>query len=93
MARTKLKVSYAGSVFWLIFWLIVFFPVGIVLFVTAMDYDFGGNHYSIRYDGSRFWLGFWTLVFFPIAILLGVLKGLSIDVDRALSGPGTLQPA
>lgn len=86
MAMQKVKIHYSGSKAWLVFWFIVFFPVGIVLLATAMDFDLNGTHYAIRYDGSRGWLAFWTLAFFPVAIILGLLNGISVGTeDRALT--------
>jgi len=74
----SLKVSYEGSLFWLIFWIIVFFPIALVLFVTALSFKVNQTTYHIRYKGSRFWLGFWVLVFFPVAFLLLFLNGLTV---------------
>lgn len=79
------KVHYGGSLFWLIFWMIVFFPIALVLFFTASSFDIGQKTYLLSYDGSRFWLGFWTLVFFPIAFILLFLNGFSIKIsDKGL---------
>lgn len=78
------KVHYRGSYFWLIFWIIFFFPIALALLFTACSFDVGETCYNIRYDGSRFWLGFWILVFFPIAFLLLFLNGVSVTVENIL---------
>jgi hypothetical protein len=75
------KIDYDGSLFWLIFWLIVFFPIAFVLFLTAVSFRAGASTYHITYDGSRFWLGFWVLVFFPVAFVLLFVNGLKVKVD------------
>lgn len=85
MSKTTTKVHYKGSLFWLIFWLIIFFPIAFVLFLTATTFKLGGKTYDFEYDGSRFWLCFWVLVFFPIAFLLLFLNGFSITVEDTIS--------
>jgi len=74
------RLQYHGSIAWLIFWLIVFFPIAFVLFLTAFSFENAGKIYTFTYNGSRFWLCFWVLVFFPIAFLLLFLNGMRIDV-------------
>jgi hypothetical protein len=78
MSERKMKFEYAGSVFWLIFWLIVFFPIGIILMFTDGKAQVDGKVYYTRYEGSRFWLCFWFVFFFPIALVLLVLNGISL---------------
>lgn len=84
MEDKRFKVHYNGSYFWLIFWIIIFFPIALVLFFTASAYDVGQKRYTIQYDGSRFWLCFWVLVFFPVAFILLFLNGISIKVSDFL---------
>ena len=79
---SSFKIKYEGSLFWLIFWLILFFPIAFVLLLTATTIVAGQTIYHLRYSGSRFWLGFWVLAFFPIAFLLLFLNGLSITVEK-----------
>ena len=78
MAEKKMKFEYAGSIFWLIFWLIVFFPIGVILMFTDGKTKVDGKVYYVRYEGSRFWLCFWFIGCFPIALLLLVLNGISL---------------
>jgi hypothetical protein len=78
----QFKVHYKGSFFWLIFWVIVFFPIALALFFTECAFDINDKRYVFGYDGSRFWLGFWVLVFFPVALLLLFLNGIWIREER-----------
>lgn len=78
MGTQKMKIHYRGSLFWLIFWVIIFFPIGVVLFFLSADYVKDGIAHRLQYDGSKFWLCFWMLIFFPIAFLLFFLNGFSI---------------
>ncbi len=72
----KLKVlHYNGSVFWLIFWLILFFPIAFDLFLFNTTFEIGDTQYGYRYGGSRFWVYFWTIIFFPIMLVLLFLNG------------------
>lgn len=82
------KLHYRGSIFWLIFWCIFFFPIAFVLLLTACSFDVNDKTYSITYDGSRFWLGFWVLVFFPVALLLLLVNGLSIKIENRFDDSG-----
>jgi uncharacterized membrane protein YhaH (DUF805 family) len=82
MKSKNVKLHYRYSYFWLIFWLIVFFPVALVLLFTGSSFNFDHSLYIIEYNGSRFWLGFWTLFFFPVAFLLLFLNGLSVHIKK-----------
>jgi hypothetical protein len=75
------KLQYPGSVFWLIFWVIVFFPIALILLFSSSSFVINHKPYIFHYDGSRFWLCFWTLLFFPIAFLLLFLKGFSVTME------------
>jgi hypothetical protein len=82
MDTRRFKIQYRGSIFWLIFWLIVFFPIAFVLLLTDTSFEVNEKIYNLRYDGSRFWLGFWVLVFFPVAFLLLFLNGLTLSIEK-----------
>jgi hypothetical protein len=81
MANYSTRVHYDGSIFWLIFWLLVFFPIAFVLLLTSGKFESNGRIYKLRYDGSRFWLCFWMLVFFPIAFVLIFVNGFEVTVQ------------
>lgn len=76
-----IKLNYRGSFFWLIFWIIFFFPIALALLFTACSFDINDKSYIFEYDGSRFWLGFWVLFFFPIAFLLVFLNGVTVRIE------------
>lgn len=80
MEETQFKLNYQGSIFWLIFWLIVFFPIAFVLLLTDIGFELNRTSYHLQYNGSRGWLAFWVLVFFPVAFLLLFINGFSVKV-------------
>ncbi|MBA3720933.1 MAG: hypothetical protein H0W88_00860 [Parachlamydiaceae bacterium] len=80
MSTSNMKLHYRGSLLWVIFWIIVFFPIALVLLLTDSSFYLNGATYNFHYDGSRFWLCFWVLVFFPVAFLLLFINGYSVDV-------------
>jgi len=80
MGTSEFKLDYPYSYFWLIFWVIVFFPVALVLLLTGAAFTSEGKRYAIKYGGSRGWLAFWTLVCFPVTFILLLLNGFSISV-------------
>ena len=75
MSTQRFQLRYSHSKFWLIFWLIIFFPVGIVLLLSHLKIVSGNHTLLMQYEGSRFWLFFWALVFFPIVVFLILLDG------------------
>jgi hypothetical protein len=80
----QVRLHYSGSKGWLIFWLLLVFPVGVMLLVTSGEFEVNGSRYYLRYAGSRGWLCFWTVLFFPAAVLLLILNGLSIHWGEAV---------
>ena len=76
--RFHYPVSYQGNILWLVVFLLVFPPIGLLLLLLNANIRKNGIAYSLHYQGSLFWLFFWTLLFFPIAIILGVVKGFDI---------------
>lgn len=75
MTTERFRLRYPASIFWLIFWLIVFFPFAIVSLLCNLKVASGKRTYRLRYSGARFWLYFWALFFFPLVILLFLLNG------------------
>ncbi|MEK6705988.1 MAG: hypothetical protein AAB116_19190 [Candidatus Poribacteria bacterium] len=80
----KIKVHYAGSRGWLIFWAFIFFPVALVLLITKAEFELDTKVYITQYGGSVGWLCFWTIIMFPIALLLMALNGVSIIIKSSL---------
>jgi len=75
MSAHRFQFKYPQSKFWLILWLILFFPIGIVLLVRHLKIVSGSHTFSMEYKGIPFWLYFWAVLFFPITILLFLLNG------------------
>ena len=71
-------VRYRGNLFFLIFFAIVFLPIGVLLMIKNGWVVNAGSSYSLRYHGSWGWLYFWGIVCFPVAFLLLMLKGIDV---------------
>jgi hypothetical protein len=78
VTERKIKIQYGGSIPWLVFWAIIWFPAALILIATSGKFDLEGKTHFIRYDGSRGWLIFWVIIMFPIAILLMLLNGVAL---------------
>lgn len=87
MSENRFKLHYRGSIGWLIFWFIIFFPIAFVLLLTASSFQVNQVTYNMQYDGSRGWLCFWFVVFFPVAIVLLFVNGFSVTIDRPVDTP------
>lgn len=83
MSDRNYKLKYNGSIGWLIFWIIIFFPIALVLLLIDSTFQMNQNTYRVHYSGSKFWLCFWVLVFFPIAFVLLFINGLAINIDHS----------
>lgn len=71
----KYRFRYAGSKFWLIFWLILNLPVGATLALKNTKLASVGRTTKMDYSGSWGWVFFWAFFCFPIAGLLLLLNG------------------
>ena len=91
MGQGNFKLHYRGSLFWLIFWLIIFFPIAFVLLLTASSFQVNQTTYNLQYDGSRFWLCFWVLFFFPVAFVLLFVNGFSASVQKLPVDPEIIE--
>ncbi|MCI0382374.1 MAG: hypothetical protein L0207_04920 [Chlamydiae bacterium] len=78
MSSKSFKIHYRGSLFWLIFWIIVFFPIGLILLFANGTFQSTSGSHRFHYKGSIFWLIFWIIFFFPVAIVLLLVNGFSI---------------
>lgn len=76
--KKRYPLKYRGSIFWFIFFLIIFFPIAIVLFIKNSAILMENQYFRFNYDGSYGWLYFWAIFFFPIAIILVFLNGIDI---------------
>ena len=82
MSKERFQLKYDRSKFWLILWLVVFFPIAIVLALSHLKIVSGSRTYQMEYDGARLWLYFWALIFCPVLILLFVLNGSIVKIIR-----------
>lgn len=81
MTVKRLRIQYTHSKFWLIFWLLVLFPVGLVLLFNHTQLVSQGQTYKMQYHGKRFWLYFWAVVFFPVMILLTLFNSSFLKIS------------
>ncbi|MBL4818786.1 MAG: hypothetical protein JKY15_06095 [Deltaproteobacteria bacterium] len=80
VARVKFSspVGYDGNLFWLILFLIIWLPLGLVLFLKNGYIKHKSSRFSIYYRGDWNWLYFWAILCFPVAIALLVFKGVDV---------------
>lgn len=76
MNQKSFRAEYTGSWFFLIMWLILIFPIGIVLFFFKSTFHFPNKSISFRYHGSLFWLCL-SLFFLPLFLLLLMMNGVT----------------
>ncbi len=81
LVMEEARLKYPHSKFWLIFWLILFFPIGLVL-LSQLELVSPTGIKKWEYRGIRFWLYFWAILFFPIAFLLLLLNGVLVKTPR-----------
>ena len=74
--------KYRGSIFWLIFFLILFFPIAIILLIRNLARIKNDTTYYVEYSGSWKWVFFWGVLFFPIAFILLFFNGLSLIEEQ-----------
>jgi len=82
MSVDRLRIKYSHSKFWLIFWLLILFPVGLVLLLNYAELTSNTRVFKVKYRGEKFWLYFWAIVFFPITILLFLFNGSFVKSAR-----------
>lgn len=80
MKTKSFRFKYPYSKFWLIFWMIIFLPIGMVL-LSRLELVSNNQRSRWVYDGNRFWLHFWAIFLFPVSILLLFLKGTLVITD------------
>jgi hypothetical protein len=82
--RVSSPLRYDGNLFYLILFLILWLPVGILLLIKNGRIITQRGGYICQYHGSWGWLFFWGVLFFPIAILLLLIKGTDI-IEEVIS--------
>lgn len=83
--RISSLFGYKGSLFWLIFFLILWLPIGILLLVKNLIRHKNHKKYYLEYSGSWKWIFFWGLVFCPIAFISLVFKGTSLVEEEVVT--------
>ncbi|MEZ4818969.1 MAG: hypothetical protein R3A45_03385 [Bdellovibrionota bacterium] len=83
----KFSLKLNGSLFWIIFWAIFFFPIALILLFLNGEFTSNDHRYYFEYNGSTFWLCFWMLLLFPVAILLALINGITLcKADQRVMG-------
>ena len=72
-------LQYEGNIVWPILFLLLWFPVGILLLIFNGSLQRDGMRYKLRYRGEQTWLVVWTVLFFPVAVLLAIINGFDIQ--------------
>lgn len=83
--RHVYPLKYAESIFWLIFFLIFWPPLGAFLLIKNARFIKNDSVFYLRYRGSWGWLFFWSIIFFPIAILILAIRGADVVEESAIS--------
>jgi len=74
--------KYRGSIFWLVFFLVIFCPIGILLLIRNLARLKNSTTSYLEYAGSWKWVFFWGVFFFPIAFILLFFNGLSLIEEQ-----------
>ncbi|MDP2192988.1 MAG: hypothetical protein Q8K36_00455 [Alphaproteobacteria bacterium] len=77
--------KYRGSIFWLVVWTILFFPLAVFLLLKNVYKITPEGQQYFEYQGRWGWIYFWAILFFPIAILLLFFNGLSLVQEEIVS--------
>lgn len=74
----KLPFKYKKNLFWGLFFLIFWLPLGVILCIKNGCLIKENVSLYFQYRGSWGWVYFWSIVFFPIAIILLFFQGLDV---------------
>lgn len=81
---------YTGNLFFLILFLIIWLPVGILLLMKNASFAKDSSRFYLHYHGSWGWLFFWGIVFFPIAVILFLIKGFDVIEEETIPEEETI---
>lgn len=84
VVRFSCPIRYQGNLFFLILFLIVWLPLGILLALKNASIAKETSRFYICYQGKWGWLFFWGIFFFPIAILLLLIKGVDVVEEETV---------
>lgn len=82
--KTSWPIGYNGNVFFLILFLIIWLPVGILLLMRNGAIVRENARFYLSYHGKWGWLFFWGILFFPVAVLLLLIKGVDVIEEGTL---------
>lgn len=82
--KASCPLRYAGNLFLLIFFLIIWMPLGVLLLMKNGRIATERSCFFLHYHGKWGWLFFWGILFFPVAILLLLIKGLDVIEEETL---------
>lgn len=77
-------IQYGGNLFFLILFLIIWLPVGLLLLIRNVCISKNSSKFYITYQGSWGWLFFWGILFFPISILFICIKGVNLVEEETV---------
>lgn len=80
--KVSSPIRYEGNLFFLIFFLIIWLPVGVLLLMKNGRIATARSAFFLYYHGAWGWLFLWGILFFPIAILLLVIKGTDVMEEK-----------
>ena len=84
VVKFSCPLRYQGNLFFLILFLIVWLPLGILLTLKNVSIAKETSRFYLSYHGKWGWLFFWGIFFFPIAILLLIIKGVDVIGEETL---------
>ena len=82
--RISCPTWYSGNLFFLILFLIIWLPVGILLLMKNGAIIKENSRLYLNYHGKWGWLLFWGILFFPVSILLLLIKGVDVIEEETL---------
>lgn len=85
-------LTYEGNLFFLILFLILWLPVGLLMLMRHGRIVKRESKFSLHYCGSWGWLLFWGLFFFPISILLLLMKGVEVIEELTMRDESIVDP-
>jgi hypothetical protein len=81
---------YTGNLFFLILFLIIWLPIGLLLLMKNASFSKNNSRYYIDYHGSWGWLFFWGILFFPVAVILFLIKGVDVIEEETITEGETI---
>lgn len=83
--KVSCPVRYRGNLFFLILFLIIWLPVGVLLLLKNGCIVTKTSSLFLYYHGQWGWLLFWGILFFPVSICLLLIKGVDVVEEEMQS--------